>query len=80
MKDELSTSVMASLIKSKALAGSIWKSKATSCLYKIVGYAQNGSDVVINYRFCNSDYTGTLGEAAARRVKFLRNYELVKPI
>lgn len=80
MNGEPSTSVMASLIKSKALAGSIWKSKATNCVYKITGYEQDGLDVIINYRFCSKDYTGSLGEASARRIKFLRNYKLVKSI
>ena len=80
MNGEPATSVMASLIKSKALAGSIWKSKATNYVYKITGYGQDGSDVIINYRFCNKDDTGSLGEASTRRVKFLRNYRLIKPI
>ena len=80
MNEELSTKVMSSLIKSKALAGSTWKSKATNCLYKITGYEQNGSDVIINYRFCSNDYKGNLGEASARRTKFLRSYVLVQSI
>ncbi len=80
MKGELSTSVMASLIKSKALAGSTWKKKGKSIIYKIVGYIQTGTDVLIQFRFCSKSTKGSLGEGSLSRSEFLRKYELVKPI
>ena len=80
MNEELSTSVMASLIKSKALAGSTWKKKGKSIIYKIVGYTQIGVDVLIQFRFCNKWDRGKLGECSLGRSEFLRKYELVKPI
>ena len=80
MNGELSTSVMANLIKSKALAGSIWKRKGKMILYKIVGYTQIDTDVLIQFRFCNKWDKGTLGECSLSRLEFLRKYQIVKSI
>ncbi|MCK5610360.1 hypothetical protein KAR91_51280 [Candidatus Pacearchaeota archaeon] len=80
MSRELSTSVMASLIKSKALAGSTWKKKGKSIIYKIVGYTQTGTDVLIQFRFCNKNTKGAFGEDSLSRVSFLQEFKLVKSI
>ena len=80
MNDELSTSVMANLIESKALAGSTWKRKGKSILYKIVGYTQVGTDVLIQFRFCNKDTKKEFREASLSRARFLREFKLVKSI
>ena len=80
MNGELSTSVMASLIKSKALAGSIWKKKGKSILYKIVGYTQTGTDVLIQFRFCNKNSKESFGEDSLSRTNFLREFKLVTSI
>ena len=80
MNEELSTSAMASLIKSKALAGSIWKKKGKSILYKIVGYTQIDTDVLIQFRFCNKNTKGAFGEGSLSRAGFLREFKLISPI
>ena len=80
MNEELSTSVMASLIKSKALAGSTWKKIGKSVLYKIVGYTQIGTDVLIQFRFCSKNTKESFGEDSLSRTRFLRGFKLVKPI
>lgn len=80
MNGELSTSVMASLIKSKALAGSTWKRKGKSVLYKIVGYTQTGTDVLIQFRFCSKNTKDSFGEDSLSRASFLREFKLVKSI
>ena len=77
MQDELSTKVMASLVKSKALAGSIWRSKKGGTKHKITGYGLEGNDVIINYRLCKLDPKGGLKEDSLQRIPFLRGFTLI---
>lgn len=80
MKGELSTSVMASLVKSKALAGSVWKKKGKNILYKIIGYAQVDTDVLIQFRLCFITDKGAIEEDSLCRTKFLQEFTLVNSI
>lgn len=80
MNEELPTKVMASLIKSKALAGSIWKPKKGGAKRKITGYGLDGNDVLINYRLCALDSKGSLKESALPRVPFLAGFTLEQSI
>ncbi len=80
MNGELSTKVMSSLIKSKALAGSIWQPKKGGAKRKITGYGLEGNDVTINYRLCMPDARGGLKESSLRRILFLSRFTLNQPI
>ena len=80
MNDELSTKVMASLIKSKALAGSVWQPKKGGAKRKITGYGLEGNDIIINYRLCKPDSKGKLKESAIQRLLFLSRFTLIQPI
>jgi len=78
--EELSTKVMASLIKSKALAGSIWRPKKGGAKRRITGYGLDRNDVIINYRLCSLDSKGSLKESALPRAPFLARFVLEQSI